>query len=326
MFILKNVVLLPRIVRFFAANRWIKAMYLYKKIITLLLLAMSFLILCSDAAAQQNSYINSNDTTTELEKYNSKNTTLLEDIEILRKSLFIKNPLETKKEFEERKQILLVAEFLGKAYEIHLRINEMKDDDIFQHKKILAYDPETETMTIAFPRVEKKMIKIQHDGEEEDFNLQGIRLLIHEKFEDKRLKIPADKLGIVFKYGDIIKVYRSGIFIPASGSQGMIYKLTFPMSRSDAYSVLKDGEVVLRVLVDTQHLEYDSTPLLFEDDYIAEATTHPLISQVTMYMPARLSSISINDRNGIELFQEKGEKIIQPYSFVDKLLEWFDLN
>jgi hypothetical protein len=300
-------------------------MYLYQKIITLLLV-MTFLILSNDVAAQQNSYINSDDTTTELIKYNSKNTTLLEDIEILRKSLFIKNPLETKKEFEERKQTLLVAEFLGKAYEIHLHINEMKDDDIFQHRKILAYDPETETMTIAFPRVEKKMIKIQHDGEEEDFNLQGIRLLIYEKVEDKRLKIPADKLEMVFEHGDIIKVYRSGIFIPASGSEGIIYKLTFPMSRSDAYNVLKDGEVVLRLLVDTQHLEYDATPLLFEDDYIAEANAYPLITQATMYMPAHLSNISINDGNGIEVFQEKGEKIIQPYSFFDKLLEWFDLN
>ena len=287
---------------------------------------MIFIILSNGVSALQNSYINSDDTTTELIKYNSKNTTLLEDIEILRKSLFIKNPLETKKEFEERKQTLLVAEFQGKAYEIHLRINEMKDEDIFQHKKILAYDPETETMTIAFPNVGKKIIKIQHDGDEEDLNLQGIRLLIYEKVEDKRLKIPVDKLEMVFKDGDMIKVYRSGIFIPTSGTEGMIYKLTFPMSRTDAYSVLKNGEVVLRVLVDSEHLEYDATPLLFEDDYIAEANAHPLITQATMYMPARLSNISINDGNGIEVFQEKGEKIIQPYSYFDKLLEWFDLN
>lgn len=286
----------------------------------------SFLMLCGEVVAQQNAYIASNDTTTELEKYNSNNTTLLEDMETLRKSPFVKDPLETKKEFEERKQTELVAEFQGKAYEIHLRINEMKDDDIFQHKKIIAYDPETEAMTITLPRVEKHTIKIQQNGEEEDFNLQGIRLLVYEKVEDKRLKNSSEKLVVSVKNSSLIKVYRLGLFIPTSGSEGTIYKFTSPMNRIDARSVLKGGEVVLKVLVDTQYLEYDATPLLFEEGYTTDATPPPLISQVTMYMPARLSHISMNDENGIKVFQEKGDKVTQPHSFIDKLLGWFDLD
>lgn len=246
----------------------------------------------------------------------SDNIRINNDIAELRKISLSKKPLENSSEHETRKRDLL-SKYNGKIY--HLTTSVYNPENKSKNN-LVSYDPDTETITVSLPELQKELVWIPTDGE------RKLKWVNHSFINTAHGEIKQRSYIGQNGFGAKVKVVEAilssaGVAILSSGEKDGVraepQTFTSKVNRSKAKDILNGGRVSLILRSDLQYVSIptsagsDPLSLLIVKKLEAEPTiSRPLHTISTEYMlPVRLISIELFDSKSNLILQGQGKEI-----------------
>ena len=234
------------------------------------------------------------------------------DIEALKNEKISKDSFESDSEYRQRKSRYIDMGRQSKAYRIVLDINNVDN----KNDKLVHFDPDKGTINIVLPKISPSRISMYVNGKKTNQQLHYSFVEVEALNKNLSTYTAKNRLGTEIKVLDISKTsYGIAVLSRASSNYYENPGQTFSVraSKEDAKMLLEGGTVALEVIFDHSYPQVDDGKnpyLLTELEESSPSFDMPVHTKNSRYaIPVRLLAVSIQDKEGVEVFRDIGRQI-----------------